>query len=321
MDLLPHTTVLLSETTDSLHINPGDIVVDCTVGGGGHTERLASAVGPSGRVIGLDRDESALKLTRERLVKAGLAARVELLHAPFSALSQVLKERGLDTKIQGILADIGVSSMHLDEAGRGFSFQSAGPLDMRMDTSQPVTAADLLNTAPEDDLSRIFREFGEEPKARSIARKIVERRGETPFQTTLEFAAFIKANVHYPTPSRKHPATRVFQALRIAVNDELGQLKTLLEDSLALLKPGGRLAVISFHSLEDRLVKEAFVEFSGKKRASLIPRGLPLSAQEVARLTHAQAEILKPFPLMPTAEEIMRNPRARSAKLRVISRK
>ncbi len=317
----PHTTVLLNETVEALHLQEGDIAVDCTVGGGGHAERLAEIVGPSGKVIGLDRDLTALSLAAERLTRKGLRNRVELVHAPFSSLAKVIEERSLVGKIQGITADIGVSSMHLDEANRGFSFQANGPLDMRMDSSQGMTAADLINTASEDDLCHIFRTYGEEPKARLIARRIVEARTDHPFTSTLELANLIKAKIHYPTASRKHPATRVFQALRIAVNDELGQLQKLLEDGLSLLRPGGRLAIISFHSLEDRLVKEAFVEFTGKKRASSIPRDLPISADELARMTDVKAEIIKPFPLIPMDEEISSNPRSRSAKLRVVSKK
>jgi 16S rRNA (cytosine1402-N4)-methyltransferase len=320
MNALPHTTVMLHESVTYLGLTPGDIVIDCTVGGGGHTELLANKVGPSGRVIGLDRDVSALEIARSRLDSASLLPRVELVHAAFSEVGKVIKERGLHGQIRGILADIGVSSMHLDTGVRGFSFQSEGPLDMRMDSSQKLTAADLLNSESEEELSRIFRDYGEEPKARQLARKIVSTRVETPFSSTLQLANFVKNNLHYPTHSRKHPATRVFQALRIAVNDELGELRQLLQDGLDALCPGGRLAIISFHSLEDRIVKETFVDFSGKNKAKAIPKGLPIDADRMALLTNAKAQIIKPFPISPSQEEIMHNPRARSAKLRVLQK-
>jgi 16S rRNA (cytosine1402-N4)-methyltransferase len=189
-----------------------------------------------------------------------------------------------------------------------------------MDSSQKLTAADLLNSESEEELFRIFRDYGEEPKARQIARKIVNTRVESPFSSTLQLANFVKNNIHYPTHSRKHPATRIFQALRIAVNDELGELRQLLFDGLEALGNGGRLAIISFHSLEDRIVKETFVDFSGKNKANAIPKGLPIDAIRMALLTNAKAQIIKPFPISPSSEEIMHNPRSRSAKLRVLQK-
>jgi 16S rRNA (cytosine1402-N4)-methyltransferase len=320
MSTPPHTTVLLHEAVSFLDLKPGDIVIDCTVGAGGHTELLAETVGPSGRVLGLDRDTSALQLAHDRLKAKNLLQRVELIHAPFSAVRKVVEERNLQKKLRGLLADIGVSSMHLDIGSRGFSFQSDGPLDMRMDPSQPQTAADLVNTESEEVLYQIFRDYGEEPKARQLARKIVAAREEAPFRSTLQLAQFVKDNLHYPTHSRKHPATKIFQALRIAVNDELGELKKLLSDGLEILSPGGRLAVISFHSLEDRIVKESFVDFSGKNKASSFPKGLPIDAKSMAILTNAKAKIIKPFPISPSDDEILHNPRARSAKLRVLEK-
>jgi 16S rRNA (cytosine1402-N4)-methyltransferase len=271
-------------------------------------------------VIGLDRDTTALQLAYARLRDKDLHSRVELVHGAFSEVAKVVEERHLQGKIRGILADIGVSSMHLDTGSRGFSFQSEGPLDMRMDPSRGMTAADLVNTESEEGLTQIFRDYGEEPKARLLARKIVAARQQNPFHSTLQLAEFVKENIHYPTPSRKHPATRIFQALRIAVNDELGELKKLLADGLQVLAPGGRLAIISFHSLEDRIVKEYFVECSGKNKANAIPRGLPIDAKSMALLTNASAKIIKPFPISPSPEEILHNPRARSAKLRVMEK-
>lgn len=316
----PHTTVLLRESVDAMNLRDGDIAIDCTVGGGGHTEAMLGMVGKTGRIIGLDRDETALSLVRERLKTDSASGRLRLVKARFSELASVVETLKLKGNVQGILADIGVSSMHLDQAERGFSFQQDGPLDMRMDQSSGETAADLVNQLDEHELTRIFRDFGEEPKAKQIARKIVEARAKTPFTRTGELAELVKRSVHYPGPSRKHPATKVFQALRLAVNDELGELDRMITAALEALKPKGRLAVISFHSLEDRIVKTRFLAETGRKERANVPRDLPLTAKEIDAMSQGRASVVKPFPLMPSDEETQRNPRARSAKLRVLEK-
>lgn len=316
----PHTTVLLAASVEALNLKDGDVAIDCTVGGGGHTEKMLAAVGKSGRVIGLDRDETALGLVRARLAADAHSGRLRLVKAPFSELGTVVQSLSLQGKVQGILADIGVSSMHLDQAERGFSFMKDGPLDMRMDQSSGKTAADLLAELGEDELTRIFRDFGEEPKAKQIARKIVQVRGESPLVRTGDLADLVKRTVHYPGPSRKHPATKVFQALRLAVNDELGELERMIDQGFETLRSKGRLAIISFHSLEDRIVKTRFITLTGRREKANVPRDLPLTAKEMDSLHAAKATVIKPFPLVPTDDEINRNPRARSAKLRVLEK-
>ena len=314
-----HISVLLEESVAALALKAGDYAIDCTVGAGGHTEALLGIVGPSGRVLGLDRDASALKMAAERLAPAVADGRLELVKSPFSALAKVAKEHGFAGRVRGVLADIGVSSMHLDQDARGFSFQRDAPLDMRMDQDQPITAASILAEADEQELVRIFRDYGEEPRAKAVARRLVAARAVKPITTTLELAELVKKALSYGTPSKKHPATRVFQALRIAVNGELAELNTLLDEALEILAPGGRLAVISFHSLEDRLVKDRFLYLSGKGASDHLPRDLPLYAEEVSRLSRPTlGTVVRPFPIQASAEESAANPRARSAKLRVL---
>ncbi|HET9870039.1 MAG TPA: 16S rRNA (cytosine(1402)-N(4))-methyltransferase RsmH, partial [bacterium] len=263
---------------------------------------------PRGRYVGLDQDADALQ-------HAGRALsgdpRVTLHQANFADLLDVLTTLGIP-KVDSVLMDIGVSSLQLDTAARGFSFQQSGPLDMRMDASAPLSAADVVNRYPEEKLAQILREYGEEPKARALARAIVKARAEKPFQTTDELAALAKRVLYRPGP-QKHPATRLFQALRMEVNGELKALERGLEAARQALKPGGRLAVITFHSLEDRLVKQFM------KRESvdcLCPPDLPL-----CRCGHrASLEILTPKPVTASQAELESNPRARSAKLRVARR-
>ncbi len=312
--------MLLEQSIAALALKEGDIAIDCTVGGGGHTELMLQAVGKTGRVIGLDRDETALELARARLGDATRSGALRLVKARFSELGQVVESLKLQGKVQGILADVGVSSMHLDQSGRGFSFQNDGPLDMRMDQSSGQTAADILRDSSAEELTRIFREFGEEPKARQIARRIVESRTLEPLTTTTQLAELVKKAANYREPSRKHPATRVFQALRLAVNEELSELEQVIESSLAALKPGGRVAIIAFHSLEDRIVKTRFLDATGQRERSKLPRELPFTEVQVESMRDKRGAIIKPFPLVPTDDEIQANPRARSAKLRVLEK-
>lgn len=318
----PHVSVLLAETMTALSLNANSIAVDCTVGAGGHTAALLEAVGAGGRVFGLDRDPEALRLAGRRLEGAIQAGRLVLINARFGDLGTVLREQGVFGVVDGICADLGVSSMHLDQPLRGFSLQADGPLDMRMNQSSAGgdTAADLLASADEATLIGIFRDYGEEPQARQIARRIVQERQSVPITSTLQLAELVKKAVSYSKPSRKHPATRVFQALRIAVNDELGELRSLLDEGFQALKPGGRFAVISFHSLEDRLIKLNFIDKTGRRARQAVDRSLPLSAAELAKISPAQAELGKPFPIIPSAEETAQNPRSRSAKLRVLTK-
>ena len=253
-----HVPVLLEESLNFLNVRPGGVVVDCTLGFGGHSLAIAKRLGGSGRLICFDRDEQAMELAKARL--AGLAEElggemptVEFVGRPFSEIAEVILPGTLD----GLLADFGVSSMQLDEAHRGFSFRHDGPLDMRMDPRKGLTAEQVVNQADEEDLANLIYEFGEERRSRRIARAIVRAR---PLSTTAELARVISAVAPPIKGEHLHPATKTFQALRIRVNDELGEIQTLLKSAGSLLKPGGRVVMISFHSLEDRLVKDSFRE-------------------------------------------------------------
>lgn len=313
-----HVSVLFEESVAILNPEPGSILVDCTLGGGGHTKLMLEKVGPTGRVVSFDRDIVAIENASVKFAKEISEERLALVHAPFGDIFSEIKKLGLVGKIQGVLADIGVSSHHLDVAERGFSFMNEGPLDMRMDQRSGQSAAEFLATAEEADIAHVIWKFGEEPKSRFIAKLICETRKAKPFQSTKDLANLIASKVFWKEASRKHPATRTFQALRIFVNDELGQLETLLADAPKTLKIGGILAIISFHSLEDRIVKEAMQGLSGKTKREAIPRDLPFTHSEISKMTESNAEIIKPFPISPTDNEIAQNPRARSAKLRAI---
>jgi len=297
-----HIPVLLSEVLHYANATEGKVVVDGTLGGGGHTEAMLKA---GARVIGIDQDEQALEFAQERLASFG--DRFIGLKGNFAMMPELLRDAGYQ-KVDAILVDIGVSSWQLDEADRGFSFGKDGPLDMRMDRSQKKTAADLVNGCSEDELKMIFREYGEERAAGKMARRIVEQREKKRFVTTLDLADFISSII--PRGGKTHPATRIFQALRIAVNDELGVLREFLKNAAELLNPGGRVLVITFHSLEDRIVKQFF------KNASLAeidrkewpaPRPNP----------DYQYKLLTRRPVVASGDELKRNKRARSAKLRV----
>ncbi|MBN1596499.1 16S rRNA (cytosine(1402)-N(4))-methyltransferase RsmH [candidate division FCPU426 bacterium] len=279
---MTHQPVMMQESLMWLSPRPEGWWADCTVGDGGHTEALLQATAPAGKVIGLDKDREALARAQERLDPYG--ERVLLVQADFRDLHHVLKDRGIPG-LSGALMDVGVSSFQLDNAARGFSFQKPGPLDMRMDRRQGLTAADIINHADEKELSEIFYRYGEERRSRQLARQIVKRR---PLAHTGELAEIIRRTVG--RPGRMHPATRVFQALRIAVNDELTGLQEGVKAARQALMTGGRLVVISFHSLEDRIVKEAFRS-----------RGWERLTKKVVR---------------PQADELGKNPRARSARLR-----
>ncbi len=313
-----HITVLRDELLDSLGLAPGDYAVDCTAGGGGHTQGLLERVGPRGKVIAIDRDPWAQSVLKRRFDKELASGQLELIAAPFSQITHELSQRNLVAKIQGLCADIGVSSPQLDAAERGFSFAKDGPLDMRMDQSQGITAAEIVNEWSVPELTRLFRVYGEDPQARRIAQAIERERTKHPFERTLDLADLIAQSVHYKERSRKHPATRVFQALRIEVNGELRELEALLAHVGATLKPNGRCAIISFHSLEDRLIKNAFRALA-EGHVKHIDKRLPITAVEIDKLK--KFTIIKPFPKIPGDLELERNPRSRSAKLRVIEKK
>lgn len=301
-----HVPVLADEVVHFLRPGPGKVIVDATLGGGGHSERLLEA---GAMVLAMDQDPEAIEHARVRL--AAHADRLVILRANFRDLGRVLAEAGVE-RVDGILADVGVSSRQIDAAARGFSFGQEGPLDMRMDPAAPVTAADLVNGLEGPQLTDIFRRYGEERAARKIAGAIVKARRTGPIHTTSELAAIVeRANPR--RGARIHPATRVFQALRIAVNDELAALEELLRASVDHLRPGGRLAIISFHSLEDRIVKRFL---AGRSRDTIdrpewpAPRPNPDFAFRLV--------VRKPVEATP--EETRRNPRARSARLRVAER-
>ncbi|MEI6563724.1 MAG: 16S rRNA (cytosine(1402)-N(4))-methyltransferase RsmH [bacterium] len=305
-----HKAVLLNEVLAWLAPQPGGVMVDGTLGGGGHTKALAEAVGPEGRVVALDRDAGALDRARQNL--GGMTGRCALVQSSFSRMDEVVAAQGL-LKVDGVLLDIGISSDQLDDPDRGFSFMRDGPLDMRMDLDSTVNAADLLNTLPERELAALLKRYGEEPRAKAIARQVVLQRGGEPFHRTAQLADLVMG-VYGGRRSRIHPATLSFQALRIAVNGELDALKQGLEAGLRVLRRGGRMAVITFHSLEDRIVKQFFVEHQGRMESLA-------SGGEKWVGTLPEMKILTRKPVGATEEECRENPRARSAKLRVSERK
>ena len=289
-----HEPVMTAETIALLDPSRGGLFVDCTVGLGGHARVLLEA--GASKLLGLDRDPEALKIARERLERFG--DRVELVHADYRELGRVLDDRGVPG-VDGALADLGVSSMQLDAEGRGFSFRRDEPLDMRMDQSQGPTAADLLDQVGEEELANLIFEYGEERYSRRIARAIVEARGRGSITTTGQLAQIVRRAVPRRGYQRIDPATRTFQAIRIWVNRELDQLEAFVVEACSRLLAGARFAVITFHSLEDRIVKHAFRALAQGRMA---------------------LEILTKRPIVPGDTELDRNPRARSAKLRAVAR-
>ncbi|MBM7698414.1 16S rRNA (cytosine(1402)-N(4))-methyltransferase RsmH [Kurthia huakuii] len=306
-----HTTVLLKETVDGLNIRPDGIYVDCTLGGAGHSEYLVSQLSDEGRLICFDQDQIAIDNAKERL--APYLDRVTFVHANFRFIQQELLALGI-TKVDGILYDLGVSSPQLDVAERGFSYHQDAPLDMRMDQTAELTAFHVVNDWDYSDLVRIFYRYGEEKFSKQIARKIEEARANAPIETTSELVELIKNGI--PAAARRkggHPAKRVFQAIRIAVNDELGAAEDSLQQALDLIDVGGRVSVITFHSLEDRLCKTLF-----KEKSSLpdLPPGLPVIPEHL----QPDFKLVTRKPILPSDEELEANNRSRSAKLRIIER-
>lgn len=324
-----HTPVLLTATLDGLNIKPGGSYIDGTLGGGGHTEGMLAR--GAGRVLGIDRDPAALQAAAERF--SAYSDRLMLVHGNFRDVGTIAQAHGFDA-VDGMLLDIGVSSPQLDVAGRGFSFGQDAPLDMRMDPTQGVTAADLVNTLPEDELANLIYRYGEERASRRIARQIVEQRKHAAIERTAELADLIKRAVGGRKDERIHPATRTFQALRIAVNDELGALEEALPAATAQLATSGRLAVITFHSLEDRIVKEFM-----RREAAVCLLPPRLFAEQCPHLiAHDDgprpciyigsrdcdyaprlAEVTRK-PIVADEQELATNPRSRSAKLRIAER-
>jgi 16S rRNA (cytosine1402-N4)-methyltransferase len=317
-----HVPVLVDEVLTYLAPRPGAVIVDATVGEGGHAEAILRRIAPAGRLIGLDRDVEAIHQAEERLRTFG--QNVTLYQANFAELDQVLDAVGVGA-VDGVLLDIGVSTRQLLEPDRGFSFDRIGPLDMRMDQGQPTTAADLVNTLPERELADVIYRYGEERASRKIARQIVARR---PLRTTRDLVRAVEAAVG-GARGRLHPATRTFQALRIATNAETDALEHALPQAIGRLRPGGRLCVIAFHSLEDRIVKQTLARFS---RGCTCPPALPdagppvLADEHPALLSSCRCggrrliRVLTKKPVRPSPVEIRLNPRARSARLRAAER-
>jgi 16S rRNA (cytosine1402-N4)-methyltransferase len=303
-----HKPVLMAEAVENLHLSPGSLCVDGTVGGGGHAEAILKASAPNGRLFGCDRDGSAVEAARARL--SAFPGRFEIRQGNYADMADWIAAESCDA----VLLDLGVSSPQLDDPARGFSFQGDGPLDMRMDQRQGPTAADLLRRLDEDELARIFWEYGGERQARRLARAIVQEKLSGPFERTRQLAALIERVA--PRAGRKtHPATKVFQALRIAVNDELGSLSRGLQAAVKVLKPAGRLVVITFHSSEDRMVKEF-----GQRLSRDYEPGPGTDAPELRRPRPPQLKWVRRKAILPGADELGENPRSRSAQCRVLEK-
>lgn len=306
--MFEHTTVLLHETVDGLNIKPNGIYVDCTMGGAGHSALILSKLSPEGRLIAFDQDETAIANAKVRLAPYG--DQVTIIKNNFLYLKEELNKLGIE-QVDGILYDLGVSSPQLDTPERGFSYHHDAPLDMRMDTSASLSASDVVNSWSFGELVKIFHRYGEEKFSKQIARKIEAAREKKPIETTGELVEIIKDAI--PAPARRkggHPAKRIFQAIRIAVNDELGVFEKSLQQAIELIAPGGRISVITFHSLEDRICKVTF------KRASEtpdLPPGLPIIPEEYKPIL----KLITRKPILPSEHELEENNRARSAKLRI----
>lgn len=303
-----HRSVLLDECIEALSIRPDGVYVDGTAGGAGHSSVIASHLGPDGKLLALDQDETAVRVARERLSVFG--ERAEVVHTNFCNLAGVCRERNI-TQIDGFLLDLGVSSYQLDTAERGFSYQADAPLDMRMNAQNPLTAKQIVNEYSEDALRRILYEYGEERFSSRIASNIVRARESAPIETTGELVEIIKRSI--PAQAREgghHPAKRSFQALRIEVNAELDVIAPAIKSAVSLLSPGGRIAIITFHSLEDRIVKQTYTSLTG---GCTCPKDFPVCVCG----NRPKIKIITKKPILPSPEELEDNPRSRSAKLRV----
>ncbi|XJZ28402.1 16S rRNA (cytosine(1402)-N(4))-methyltransferase RsmH [Bacillota bacterium Lsc_1132] len=306
--MFEHTTVLLKEAVNGLNINPDGIYVDCTLGGAGHSSYILSLLSEKGKLFAFDQDDMAIAHAKEKL--SNYKDQLTIIKSNFLFLKEELEKRGLD-QVDGILYDLGVSSPQLDTPERGFSYHHDAPLDMRMDTGASLSAYDVVNCWSYEDLVRIFFRYGEEKFSKQIARKIEAARGLKAIQTTGELVELIKEAI--PAPARRkggHPAKRIFQAIRIAVNDELAVFEQSLNQAIDLLAPGGRISVITFHSLEDRICKAAFKKAS---ETGDLPPGLPMIPDEYK----PTLRLITRKPIAPSEEELEQNNRARSAKLRI----
>lgn len=306
--MFEHTTVLLKETVDGLNIKPDGVYVDCTLGGAGHSELILSKLSEKGKLYAFDQDETAIAHAKEKLSKYG--DRIKLIKSNFKYLQEELEEIGVK-EVDGVLYDLGVSSPQLDTPERGFSYHNDAPLDMRMDREAQVSAYDVVNHWSYSELVKIFFTYGEEKFSKQIARKIEAARESAPIKTTGELVELIKEAI--PAPARRkggHPAKRVFQAIRIAVNDELAVFEESLQQAIEILKPGGRISVITFHSLEDRICK---VTFKKASESPDLPHGLPVIPDEYKPII----KLITRKPILPSEEELLYNNRARSAKLRI----
>ncbi len=306
--MFEHTTVLLDEAVNGLNIKPDGIYVDCTLGGAGHSSLILSKLIDNGKLFAFDQDEIAIANAKEKLSRYG--EQLTIIKSNFLYLKEELEKLGVE-KVDGVLYDLGVSSPQLDTPERGFSYHHDAPLDMRMDNDADISAYDVINHWSYEDLVRIFFRYGEEKFSKQIARKIEARREVKPIETTFELVELIKEGI--PAPARRkggHPAKRVFQAVRIAVNDELAVFEKSLQKAIEILNPGGRISVITFHSLEDRICKAAFKKESETPN---LPRGLPIIPDEFK----PNLKLITRKPLLPSEEELEQNNRARSAKLRI----
>lgn len=306
--MFEHTTVLLHETVDGLNIKPNGIYVDCTMGGAGHSALILSKLSKEGKLFAFDQDEIAIKNAKDRL--AEYEGQLTIIKSNFRFLKEELEKQGVQ-KVDGILYDLGVSSPQLDTPERGFSYHHDAPLDMRMDQNADLSAYDVINSWSYEALVKIFFKYGEEKFSKQIARKIEAAREIKPIASTGELVELIKEGI--PAPARRkggHPAKRIFQAIRIAVNDELGVFEESLLQAIDILNPGGRISVITFHSLEDRICKVIFKKAS---ETPDLPRGLPIIPEEFK----PDLKLITRKPIVPTEEELESNNRARSAKLRI----
>lgn len=305
-----HTSVLLWETIDNLEIKPDGVYVDGTLGGGGHSFHICEKLGKNGRLIGIDQDEDAIKAATKRLEQ--FSDKVTIVRNNYCNMKAALKELGIE-KVDGIVLDLGVSSYQLDTVERGFSYKYDTELDMRMDTRQTLTARDIVNDYSEMELFRIIRDYGEDQFAKNIAKHIVMERAKAPIETTFQLNEIIKASIPAKFRQNGHPSKKTFQAIRIECNKELDVLKDTMEDMVDLLKEDGRLCIITFHSLEDRIVKSAFKKFENPCEC---PPGFPVCVCGKKPL----GKVISRKPILPSEEEMEVNSRSKSAKLRVFEK-